>query len=99
MQIAVTKPLSIDPDELEPEVLEKELSIIKAQLAASNKPENMIEKIATGKMNKFYEEVCLLNQKFIKDDKTTIKNQIEKISKETGLQIKAKRFKRFEIGK
>ena len=99
MQIAVTSPLSIDPDGLNTEVLEKELSIIKAQLAASNKPENMIEKIATGKMNKYYEEVCLLNQKFIKDDKTTIKKQIEKIAKEAGLQINVKNFKRFAVGK
>lgn len=99
MQIAVTSPLSIDPDGLDPEVLEKELSIIKAQLAASNKPENLIEKIATGKMNKYYEEVCLLNQKFIKDDKVTIKKLIEKVAKEAGLQINVKSFKRFAIGK
>ena len=99
MQIAVTNPLSINPDGLNTDILEKELEIVKAQLAASNKPESIIEKIADGKMRKFYEEVCLLNQKFIKDDKTTIQNQIDKVSKETGLQIQVKQYKRFSIGK
>ncbi|MBD3231792.1 elongation factor Ts [Candidatus Dependentiae bacterium] len=99
MQIAVTNPLSVDPDGLDPEILEKELEVIKAQLAASNKPESMIDKIAAGKMNKYYEEVCLLNQKFIKDDKITIKDQIKKTEVKTDLKINIKQYKRFAIGK
>ena len=99
MQIAVTKPLSVDPDGLSTEALEKELEIIKAQLAATNKPKDLIDKIAQGKLNKYYEEVCLLNQKFIKDDKITVQNQIDKVAKETGLNIKVKQFKRLGIGK
>ncbi|MFC1894625.1 translation elongation factor Ts [Candidatus Dependentiae bacterium] len=99
MQIAVTNPISIDPDGIPTEILEKEFSIIKAQLAASNKPKNLIEKISQGKLNKYYEEVCLLSQKFIKDDKITIQKQIEKIEKETGLKIKIENFSRLSVGK
>ncbi|MCF7800111.1 translation elongation factor Ts [Candidatus Babeliales bacterium] len=98
MHIAVTNPMSISPDDLDPNVVEKELSIIKEQLAASGKPANMIEKIAQGKIGKFYQDVCLLNQNFIKDEKVTIKDLISQYSKKTGLNIVVKNFKRLSIG-
>ena len=66
---------------------------------AGGKPENMIDKIMQGKLQKFYEGVCLENQKFIKDDKKTIIQVINEASKETGLNIKIKQFTRFAVGK
>ena len=98
MQIAVTNPISIDPSQVPHETLEKERKIAREQLLESGKPENIIDKILEGKMRKFFEEVCLIEQPFIKDDKTKIKQFIEKVEKETGTKIKIKQFKRFAIG-
>ncbi|MFH1461765.1 MAG: translation elongation factor Ts [bacterium] len=99
MQIAVTSPLAIRPEELEKTTIEKEQDVIREQLIASGKPENMIDKIMQGKLSKFYEDVCLMNQKFIKDDKKTISQVLSEISKETGLNIKIEQFARFAVGK
>lgn len=99
MQITVSNPISIGQSDLNSEIIEKELYIIKEQLAASGKPANIIEKISQGKINKFYEEVCLLNQKYIKDDKISVKKHIEEIEKITGLKIEVKNFQRFSVGK
>ena len=99
MQVAVTNPLCINPSQLDEKVLEKERSLIKEQLLEQGKPENIIDKITEGKMNKFYEQTCLLNQKFIKNDKLTVKNHINQISKDTGLKKEIKNFKRMSIGK
>ncbi len=99
MQIVVTDPLSIDPSGLEETTLEKERSIAKEILLKSGKPENMIDKIMEGKIKKFYEDVCLLNQKFIKNDKITIQEHINQIAKDTGLKIDVANFTRFVIGK
>ncbi len=99
MQIAVTSPLSIRPADLDNSILEKEQAIIKEQLLAAGKPENMIEKIMKGKTNKYYQEVCLENQLFIKNDKLLIKQILENVSKETGVNLKIERFARFSIGK
>jgi elongation factor Ts len=98
MQVAVTNPMCIDPSQLDEKTLTKEKTIIQEQLLAAGKPENIIDKITKGKMNKFYQKVCLLNQLFIKNDKVTVKKHIEQISKETDLQITFKNFKRFVIG-
>ncbi len=99
MQIVVTKPLCIESSLLDKETLDKERLIIKEQLVASGKPENMIEKIMEGKLKKYYEEVCLVNQKYIKNDKITVQQHIDEIAKETGLKISVTDFVRFMIGK
>lgn len=99
MQIAVTKPLCVQASELDPVIVEKERTLAREQLQDSKKPESIIEKIIDGKMNKFYEEVCLLNQVFIKNDKITVKAHLEEVSKKTGLQISIVQFKRFAIGR
>ena len=99
MQIAVTNPLCVIPAQLETKTIEKELTLIKEQLKESGKPEAIIDKIAEGKMRKYYEEVCLLNQKFIKNDKLTIKNHVDQVAKETGLKIEVKKYTRLKIGK
>lgn len=99
MQVAVTVPLAISPEQLDKSVIEKEQDVLREQLKNSGKPENMIDKIMIGKLNKFYEDVCLENQKYIKDDKKTIKKLVEEVSKETGLNLKISNIARFSVGK
>jgi elongation factor Ts len=98
MQAAVTNPRSISSDSLDKAVLDAEMSVARAQLVASGKPEAIIDKILLGKANKFYEEVCLLNQKFIKDDKVSVQQKIEQTEKETGIKLTISDYNRFGIG-
>jgi elongation factor Ts len=99
MQIAVTSPLALTSDDLEQGVIDKELDTIKALLAQSGKPESMLDKIAVGKIGKFYEDVCLLNQKFIKDNSKTIEKHLDALGTEMGLKITLSRFSRFGVGR
>jgi elongation factor Ts len=99
MQIAVTNPLCIRPEELDPAAVEKERTLAMEQLATSGKPANVVEKIIEGKLNKFYQEVCLVSQAFIKDDKQTVAAHVDAIGKKAGLSLKIKQFKRFAIGR
>jgi translation elongation factor Ts len=98
MQIAVMKPACITPAELDPQLVEKEQGIIKEQLKASGKPQQIIDKIMLGKMEKFYEDVCLIKQKYIKDDKLSIEQHIKNIEKEAKGTITIKQIQRFAIG-
>ncbi len=97
MQIAVTNPLSISSSDLDQKVIDKEREIAGATLASSGKPANMLEKIIDGKLNKFFEENCLVSQKFIKDEKITVSDYINSIGKQEGLNLKVKKFVRFGI--
>lgn len=99
MQIAVMNPMCIAPAQLDPQILEKERAIAREQLAGSNKPTQIIEKIVDGKLNKYYEEVCLLNQLFIKNDKMNVKAQVDEVGKKLGASITVSQFKRFAIGR
>jgi len=74
MQVAASNPVCISRDQIPAESLEKEKEIYREQLKKENKPENMIEKILEGKLNKYYEEVCLVDQEYIKDDKKKVKD-------------------------
>ncbi len=94
MQIAAMVPVAIDKDDVDVKTLEREIEIGKEQARAEGKPENMIEKIAMGKLNKFYQESTLLNQDFIKEDKKTVRQYLEE--KEKGLTVTV--FKRVQIG-
>jgi elongation factor Ts len=94
MQIAAMAPVAIDKDDVDQKMIDREIEIGKDQARQEGKPENMIEKIAMGKLNKFYNEYTLLNQVFIKDEKKTIRQQLESIDK--GLKIVA--FKRVKLG-
>lgn len=96
MHIAAIKPLYLNPEEVDPAFLAKEKEILKEQLAG--KPENVIDKIMEGKVNKLYEEVCLLKQKFVKDDKKSIEQVLQEVIAKTGENVKIKRFARFEVG-
>ncbi|HMR45975.1 MAG TPA: translation elongation factor Ts [Bacteroidia bacterium] len=94
MQIAAMNPVAIDKDDVDQSTLDREIEIGKEQARAEGKPENMIEKIAMGKLNKFYQESTLLNQAFIKEDKKTIRQYLDGVEK--GLTVKA--FRRVQIG-
>ncbi len=94
MQIVAMKPVGLDKDSVDPTIVEKEIEIGKEQARAEGKPEAMLEKIALGKLNKFYKEQTLLNQEFVKDGSVTIAQLLEKTVK--GLTISS--FKRIQIG-
>ena len=94
MQVAAMAPVAIDKDDVDQKMIEREIEIGKDQARQEGKPENMIEKIAMGKLNKFYNEYTLLNQVFIKDEKKTIRQFLEGLDK--GLKITA--MKRVKLG-
>ncbi len=94
MQTAAMAPVAIDKDDVDSNTVEREIEIGKDQARQEGKPEAMIEKIALGKLNKFYNEYTLLNQAYIKDEKMTIRQYVESIDK--GLRITA--MKRVKIG-
>lgn len=94
MQIAAMKPVALDKDGVDATIVEREIEIGKEQARQEGKPEAMLEKIAMGKLNKFYKENTLLNQEFVKDGSLTIAQLLDKTSK--GLTVSA--FKRVAIG-
>ena len=98
MHIAAVDPRFIAKDEVTPSDIEKEKEIYRAQAAATGKPANIIEKMLDGKMSKFYEEVCLLEQPFIKEQSLTIGQLISQKIAKLGENISVKRFARFKIG-
>ena len=97
LQIAAMNPLYLSPDQIPAEVLEKEKSIVMDEFNGSSKPKDIIEKIAEGKMAKFYEDVCLLNQRFIKDEDMTISELLKTTIAKTGENMKIVRFVRFAM--
>jgi elongation factor Ts len=98
MHIAASDPRYVKPEDVTPEDLEREREIYKAQAAATGKPPAVVEKIAEGKMAKFYEEVCLLEQPFIKDQSVSIKELIAQKVGKLGENITVRRFARFKVG-
>lgn len=93
MQAAAMSPVAIDKDDVSKEMLEREMDIAREQARQEGKPEEMVEKIAEGKVNKFYKESTLLNQNFIKDDKKTIRQLLE----ETNKDLKVIAMKRVQL--
>jgi len=98
MQVAATNPTYVNSTEIPPEILEREKEIYRSQLLAEKKPEKIWDKIIEGKLNKFYEEVCLVNQKFIKDDIMSVETLINNMIAKTGENIIMRRFCRFQLG-
>jgi elongation factor Ts len=94
MQIAAMNPVAIDKDGVDARTIERELEIAKDQIRAEGKPEEMVEKIAAGKLNKFYKDSTLLNQEFVKDSSKTIAQFLNGVDK--GLTVTA--FKRVQLG-
>jgi elongation factor Ts len=98
MHIAALKPLYLVPEEVDPKFLEHERSIAREQLAGSGKPEKIIEQILNGKMQKLYDEICLMRQQFVKNDQKTVTDILTDVMAKTGEKIQIKRFARYEIG-
>lgn len=98
MHIAASDPRYVKPEDVTPEDLEREREIYKAQAAATGKPPAVVEKIAEGKMAKFFEEVCLIEQPFIKDQSISIKELIGQKVGKLGENITVRRFARFKVG-
>jgi elongation factor Ts len=98
MHIAALDPRYVRREEVTPEMLEKERDIYKAQALATGKPEAVVEKIVNGKMEKFYEENCLYEQHYIKDESVTIGEMIAQAVIKLGENISIRRFVRFKVG-
>jgi elongation factor Ts len=98
MQIAATNPISVDREGIPPETLNREMEIYATQAKESGKPEKVIEKIVDGKMKKFYSEVCLLEQAFVKDPDNSIQDLVNDVMAKTGENVMISRFARFQLG-
>jgi len=98
MQIAATNPLSLTRDALDSVLVDKEKEIFTEQAKLSGKPDNVLEKIVDGKIEKFYQESCLLEQSFIKDSDKSVKDILTETITSLGENISITRFSRFEVG-
>ncbi|MCB1173389.1 MAG: translation elongation factor Ts [Leptospiraceae bacterium] len=98
MQIAAANPSALTPAELDADLIAKEEAIYREQLKKEGKPENIIAKILPGKMDKFYADVCLLKQAYIKEPKTTIEDLLKEYIARFGENITVGRFSRFQVG-
>jgi len=98
MHIAALDPKYVRREEVTSEILDKEREIYKAQALATGKPENVVDKIVNGKMEKFYEENCLYEQHYIKDEGMTIGEMVKAAISKLGENIVIKRFARFKVG-
>ena len=99
MQIAAACPISVSPEEVPAELIAKEREILSEQAKASGKPEKIIEKMVEGRIQKYYEEVCLLEQKFVKEQDRPVKEIINDAIAKLGENIRVRRFARFQLGK
>lgn len=99
MHLAASAPRYLSRDGVPPEVVESELAIYREQASAEGKPENIHEKIAQGKLEKFFSQFCLAEQPFVKDDKMTVEELRGIVVGKIGENIEIKRFVRFELGK
>ena len=97
MQIVAMQADYLNPEDVPADEIEKEKDVYREQLKKEGKPEEMIEKILTGKVDKYYEEICLMKQTFIKDDKITIEKLINQMISKTGEKIEIGRFTYFQI--
>src|SRR3989441_3103584 len=98
MHIAAANPLYVRREDVPVEVLEKEKEIYKDQARASGKPDKIIDKIAEGKLESYYEMACLYDQKFVKDPNITVKDLINNLVGKIGENIQVRRFARFKTG-
>ena len=98
MQVAAIAPIAANREDVDPAVVEHEMGIYKAQAAESGKPEAIQEKIATGRLEKFFKEQCLTEQAFVKDSDKTVTEYVNSVAKALGGSIKVKSFTRFALG-
>lgn len=98
MHIAAANPQAVTQDEIDPELVERERNVLKEQARESGKPENIIEKMIEGRMRKFYEEVALLDQTFVVDGESRVRDVVERIGQDLGAPVKVTGFARFQLG-
>lgn len=98
MHIAAARPVAVSRDEVDGTLVEKEKEIYAAQMREQGKPEAMIDKIVVGKVDKYYSDVALLEQKYVKDPDMTIEDYLKSVIGALGENMQIKRFARFEIG-
>jgi elongation factor Ts len=98
MHIAATSPAAVSRDEIDPALVDKEREIYAAQMQEEGKPEAMIAKIVEGKLGKYYSEVVLLEQKYVKDPDLTVEDYVKSVIGKLGENIQVKRFARYAIG-
>lgn len=98
MHVAAMNPTYVRPEEITDEVMARERAIYREQALAEGKPEKILDKIIEGKLKKFYEDVCLVNQKFIKDTAVTVEDLVKQMIATTGENIIIRRFARFQLG-
>jgi len=99
MHIAAMNPRYVDKNDVEKEVVEKEREIYAEQMRAEGKPDNVIEKIVDGKLNKFYNQVCLLHQSYAKEPDISVQDRITQTISKLRENIQIRRFIRWELGK
>lgn len=97
MQVVAAKPLYLAPEDIPPDVLEGERNVYRAQARDAGKPEHIIERIVEGKLQKHFQEVCLMRQPFIKDDDLTVQDILTRTIAKLGENIVMRRFARFEL--
>jgi len=98
MHIAATNPLGIAPEDISQDIIEKEKEIYRAQALDMGKPENVVDKIVEGKLKKFYEENCLLNQTYVRDTDMSVADLLNEMIAKIGENISIKRFVRYQVG-
>ena len=98
MHIAAANPLGIVREDVSAEVVNREKKVYREQVVEMGKPENMIDKIVEGKLNKFFKDNCLLNQPYVRDPNLTIEDVLNDVIARTGEKITISRFARFQIG-
>jgi elongation factor Ts len=98
MHVAASNPVGITPEDVPADVVAREREIYRAQVIEMGKPEQMVEKIAEGKLNKFFKESCLMNQQYVKEPDKTVADYLNEVIARTGEKITIKRFARFQIG-
>lgn len=98
MQVAASKPEYVNREEVPSDVVERERSIIRELTLNEGKPENIVDKIVDGRMNKYFNEICLLEQPFIKDTDKTVEELINEKISVIGENIQVRRFARYELG-
>lgn len=98
LQIAAVNPLYVNRDEVPDAAIEHEKEIIETQAKAEGKPEKAIEKIVEGRLEKYYAEVCLIDQPFVRDQKKTIKDLLGELTAKIGENIVIRRFTRYQLG-
>jgi elongation factor Ts len=98
MQVAASNPIAVSREDILPERVERERAIYREQAAAEGKPEKVLDRIVSGRMEKYYQDVCLLEQPFIKDPEKTVKDLLTGVATRVGERVSVRRFARFMLG-